>query len=397
MSTDKQPLKVVVLTAALTAVVTTVMGSWVPSAAVKFVEWLRQEPVLIVEVTDNNRPVKNVKLSVSIGTSSALLASGETDETGSVKLHDVSPGTLVLEAVLEEGPYVRKYHKFHKVDSLPASLTLDKNKDFFLVTDSTAGQGTGPERPTPTPASSSPSPATQPLDRGLQVQYGKEMLQSDRKVQARLEIDRVEGTPLPGMQVGTSDGAVTVEGLFREVGIELEVVISDTLPASVLGTDGAFSVEELKDTMTRYRNASQPGKWNFYLIVAPRATTQAGSFMFDREGRSGCVILTEYARELAASDEKYSDPRFLTFEVIHELGHMLNLPHPWQAYGDTKSVMSYPFRWPGWSWDDPQVYRFDYFGRRHVSRAPDEYVMPGGSAFLDYGAPLPWLATAGSR
>jgi hypothetical protein len=306
----------------------------------------------------------------------------------------VTTGVLVLEAVLDEGPYIYKCRKHLKVESLPLTVPVDKSQDCYVELARAANdRASGAAQPTPT-SMQAPSP-TPHAEYGLR--YGKELLQSDRRVQARLEIDWVDGTELPPIKINTSHGAVTVEELFREVGIDLEIVTSDKLPVSVLGSDGAFSVEELAGVMKDHQNMSQPEKWNFYLVVTPRATTQAGSFMFDPVRRRGAAIVTEYGKELALYDGRYSDPRLLTFEVIHEIGHMLNLPHPWQAYGDTKSVMSYPFRWSDWSWDDPQVYRFDNFGQRHIIRAPDEYVMPGGSAFLDYGAPLPWRATGGTR
>jgi hypothetical protein len=216
---------------------------------------------------------------------------------------------------------------------------------------------------------------------------------SDRKVQAILEIDSVEGTSLPPLQAATSTGVVKIEDVFRELGIELEVVRNGTLPRSVLGADMAFNNNELNTAMKTYMNVAQPGKWHFYIVVAPRATIPTSSFMFDSAGRRGAAILTEYNQELGLSDVRYADPRSLVFQVIHEMGHMLNLPHPWQAYGDTKSVMSYPYRWVDWSWDDPQVYHFDEFGQKHIRRAPDMYVMPGGSSFLNYGGPVKWMAS----
>ncbi len=67
--------------------------------------------------------------------------------------------------------------------------------------------------------------------------------------------------------------------------------------------------------------------------------------------------------------------------VLHELGHILDLPHPWELGADTRSVMSYPWRWANWRWDDPAAYRFDAAARRHLLRAPDELVRPGSGPF----------------
>ena len=104
--------------------------------------------------------------------------------------------------------------------------------------------------------------------------------------------------------------------------------------------------------------------------------------MFDSERRRGAVVF---------NSEMRSDKRELVFQIVHEMGHMLNLPHPWQTYGPSKSVMSFPWRWrDDWSWDDPSIYRFDIVGRQHVARSPEEYVKPGQSPFLEYGTPAPW-------
>lgn len=70
--------------------------------------------------------------------------------------------------------------------------------------------------------------------------------------------------------------------------------------------------------------------------------------------------------------------------VIHELGHLLNLPHPWEKHGPSRSAMTYPWRWANWNWKDPSVYHFDDFGKHHVLHAPEAFVRPGGSEFLEY-------------
>jgi hypothetical protein len=44
--------------------------------------------------------------------------------------------------------------------------------------------------------------------------------------------------------------------------------------------------------------------------------------------------------------------------VLHELGHLLGLTHPWETGADVRGVMTWPSHWPDWSWDDPRVYRF---------------------------------------
>jgi hypothetical protein len=216
----------------------------------------------------------------------------------------------------------------------------------------------------------------------VQVRYGKSGLQTDRKVAAVLEINWIAGPQRPDLLFRSSSGDERLEEILEEVGISVEVRWSSELPPAVMGPDRRFSQAELMATLEQYRSPDlRPDLWHFYLIYGGLHDVPGiRSMMFDPQ-RRGAAIFTDPSR---------SHPNETTFEILHEMGHMLNLPHPWQAYGDTKSIMSFPFRWSDWSWDDPQVYRFDGFGQHHIRRAPDEYVRPGGSAFLDYGAPLPW-------
>jgi tetratricopeptide (TPR) repeat protein len=219
----------------------------------------------------------------------------------------------------------------------------------------------------------------------LTVQYGKLLLPEDRRVRALLQMDWIAGTPRPELAVRTSAGLLRLEDLLREVGIDLEVAWRNELPVAVMGPDHLFSDAELLSTLETYREETPPGVWHFYVIYGGRH--QHGSItslMFDYSRRGG------RRRGLAVFPGGAAHrPVFL---ILHDMGHMLNLPHPWEtAYGNSRSVMSLPERWSNWSWDDPSVYRFDAFGQQHIRRAPEEYVRPGASAYLDYGAPAPWL------
>ncbi|HEX8179636.1 MAG TPA: hypothetical protein VF525_08860 [Pyrinomonadaceae bacterium] len=393
MTNTNQPIKVVVITAAVTALVTIIVSTWLPNLFTKAYDWASGRQLLVVEVSDGAKPVEGVKLSVTPVTTGVVQDHGITDSSGRLTLRNVSVGMFSVEAVYEEGPNVRKYGRVHTVEALPNVIRLDL-KDFPFQP--TVVASAPPAHPIATPIlvpPSAPSPAPSEEAKPSDIRYGSPLLTADRKVQAVLEIDSVEGTSLPPLEVSTRAGTIKVEDIFKELGIDLEIVRNGTVPKSVLGPDETFNNDELKFVMRTYMNAVRPGKWHFYIVVAPRATIPTSSFMFDSAERKGAAILTEYNHELGLSDSRYADPRALVFQVIHEMGHMLNLPHPWQAYGDTKSVMSYPYRWTDWSWDDPQVYNFDEFGQKHIRRAPDMYVMPGGSSFLNYGAPVSWMAS----
>jgi len=396
MAQDDKSLRIIIITAAVTALVTGLITNWLPTLVTKAIEWMRQDPVVIVQVfNDDGTPLDGVKVLLSHSTTDAALDFGTTDKDGLLKLRKVILGTLALEAVLEEGSNVRKHRGFYKIDSFPYIVKLSRSKDFSLTAGSALPSANPTPNATPSPfANGSPtpsplaSPATTPVGTptpgsrdAFRIRYGKEPLTTDRRVKARLEIDWVEGTQVPELKAQTSAGTIQLEDVLNEVGIELEVVVSDKLPVSVMGSDNSLSEEEAKRIAASYRNAMQPDKWHFYLIVVPKAENEITSFMFDTETRSGAALVT---------GTRAPDRRFFFFSVVHEIGHMLNLPHPFQAYGDTKSVMSYFWRWSDWSWDDPRIYRFDQFGQTHIRRAPDEYVTPGRSAFLDYGAPVKW-------
>lgn len=395
--TEEKTVKTIIITAAVTALVTGLIANWIPSLLSITYDWVRQDSILIVQIYDDDgSPVNGVKMSVSQSVSDLLLDSGTTDQNGRVKLRKVTKGMLALEGELQEGPYFRQYRMIHAIQSFPHLITLNRNKDFSrsIAKASLGTDGPITVIPTPSPISTqnpgaSPSPQATPVQTptprpqdAYRIKYGKEPLTTDRRIKARLEIDWLDGTQVPELKAQTSIGTIGLEDLLKEVGIELEVVHSDKLPANVLGPNRSLSDEEAHSIAKSYRNAMQADKWHFYLIVVPTVDDQMVSFLSDTETRSGAAVSTNFP---------IPDTRFFFFSVVHEIGHMLNLPHPFQAYGDTKSVMSYFWRWKDWSWDDPQIYRFDQFGQGHIRRAPDEYVMPGQSAFLNYGAPVKWV------
>lgn len=396
MAQDDKSLRIIIITAAVTALVTGLITNWLPTLFTKTYEWMRQDPVVIVRVfNDDGNPLDGVKIALSHSVTGAGLDFGTTDKNGELKLRKCRLGTLALEAVLEEGSTIRTHRDFYRVDAFPYIVKLTRSKDFSFIALNSSRSANPAATPyaTPSPyANGSPtpspqaSPATTPVTTdgsrdAFRIRYGKEPLTTDRKVKARLEIDWLEGSQMPELKAQTSAGTIRLEDVLNEVGIELEVVRSDKLPASVVGPDGTLNEQEAKNIAALYKNARQPDKWHFYLIVVPKAENDITSFMFDPQTRSGAALVT-------GTDAP--DQRFFFVSIIHEIGHMLNLPHPFQAYGDTKSVMSYFWRWSDWSWDDPQIYRFDQFGQTHIRRAPDDYVMPGRSAFLDYGAPVKW-------
>ena len=110
------------------------------------------------------------------------------------------------------------------------------------------------------------------------------------------------------------------------------------------------------------------GQWHFYLLLGRKTEAERGlSLVIDPKRRTGAVAFVDPEDEAGT-----------LHAVGHEIGHLLNLPHPWEVYGNTRSLMSYPWRWEDWDWEDPEVFRFDAVGRRHILRAPEVVVRPGG-------------------
>jgi TIR domain len=259
-------------------------------------------------------------------------------------------------------------------------VVVVNNGDVFVPSDTATTSMTTPidtattTVPPASATSTSPSAATSPLV------YGAPFLTADRSTEAVLEIDVVEGLARPALDVSTSRGTLRLVDVLRDNGINTTVRWG-TIPASAMGADGRFDDDELRAAMARHRLADTPDTWHFYVVVASaHAVNGVESLMFDDMRRGAAVFVNER-----------DDPRPILQEMIHEIGHEMNLPHPFQAYGDTRSVMTYPVRWRNWSYDDPAVYQFDLVGQLHIRRAPEQYVRPGASRFFDYGARQAWV------
>ncbi|HYI11338.1 MAG TPA: TIR domain-containing protein [Thermoanaerobaculia bacterium] len=260
-----------------------------------------------------------------------------------------------------------------------ASDKIDEPIDDSVTTSSVAE--------TSPPVADTATTVTAPLlspSRGVTgpIVYGAPFLTADRTVNAVLEIDVVEGLARPPLEVQTSRGTVRLVDVLADNGINATVHWG-AIPASYAGAD--WNGSELRDAMREYREAEQPGVWHFYVIMAPVSDVNGiYSIMFDTDARRGAAVFVEGRQ----------DPRSIMLDMLHELGHEMNLPHPFDAYGDTRSVMSYPHHWKDWSYDDPRVYQYDSIARTHISRGPNQYVRPGGSKFYDYGAQQSWKIPA---
>ena len=375
---ERPKWSLIVITAVLTALGTSLASTWLPGLIGHWYEKITNQPIVIVEVKRGQQPVSGVKITATdlIEASAVVIGVASTDDKGIARLRLERPAALVfIHASFSEPSFERIYEKTHSIESFPAHFPLEVVKDFRqarVVVTATVG--------------SQPSAAVG----SLKIQYDQSPLSSDRRMKARLEVDWLKSTPRPSFQANTTAGVVRLEDLLKEVGIELQVVWSNELPQHVMGPDGRFTNNELLTTMEQYRNEEQENIWHFYLILGGQFQHPGVlSVMFDSKLRRGGALFDVR--------QQLNDPQRALYTAIHSIGHMLNLPHPWQAYGDRLSVMTYPFRWGDkWSFDNPDVYRFDEVARQHILRSPERYVRPGGSAFLEYGTRQPWVIASRS-
>lgn len=384
----QKALRLVVLTAAITALVTVVVKDWLPILARSGFDWITRQTVLIVEVQRAGSPVSNVSITVSDALldereAGGVLATGGTSNFGLARLQlRTGSSPVYVYASVREGTIERMYGKLHPVPQWPHSVSLDVDKDFRIQKASASVVPVSAVPPVSPDPSVSPDPPVPLPNAQNTVAYGAPLLAQPRSVRAVLEIDWVKGTPRPPLEASLQNGKVSVAEVLKEVGIELEVVWDEELPESVLGDDGSLDTSELLQVMRNHRGAYGQDLWHFYFILGPKSDFPALSVMFDSSSRMGAALFNE--------EGGLENPQTAVRSFLHEIGHLLNLPHPYQAYGDTRSVMSSPYRWQAdWSWDDPTTYRFDNFGAQHIGRAPLRYVKPGESSFLDYGAPFP--------
>ena len=209
---------------------------------------------------------------------------------------------------------------------------------------------------------------------GIRLRDDLSELERDREVRAVLEIDRSYDLPELPLTAPTRDGPIHLSAILADVGIDLEIVWSDRLPRGELSDDPWPGEQRLRDVMVRYRNVpARSDQWHLYLLVGRKTRPEHElSLLIDPESRTAAVVFIDPSPAEAGA----------TLHAIgHEIGHLLNLPHPWEAYGNTRSLMTYPWRWADWDWHEPAAFRFDAVGRRHILRDPEPFVRPGSSAF----------------
>jgi hypothetical protein len=210
----------------------------------------------------------------------------------------------------------------------------------------------------------------------------------------RVLLRKTEGLAWPPLEVMHEGERLTLEGLFRDSGVALEVVRSgpDLVPSL---SNRPFGRADLRAAMSSTRRAvpEREGEWVAVVLVVPRiceSTTGRAArplgVTFGREdlGRDACAI---------AADTLGSDPRGLLRTLAHELGHLFNLGHPGEGAEpfdpDARNTvmvptdrLSPPGRCP-----EPAEFRFTMRQRDWLTNIPEPFVRPGE---LPFGARPKW-------
>lgn len=130
MSQKQVSLRSVVVAAALTALVTTLVSDWGPQLFTRIYVQLTEQRQIVVNVKRDRQPISGVDISVSRLKKSSVISSGITDSRGIVVLYEIPREPIVIiQAVLREGSYERRYDDSLEINSMPYRLSL-KLQDF---------------------------------------------------------------------------------------------------------------------------------------------------------------------------------------------------------------------------------------------------------------------------
>lgn len=180
---------------------------------------------------------------------------------------------------------------------------------------------------------------------------------------------------------------------------------NSVIPASLAGSDEAWSRRELHDAMQTYwANYSKKPQWSLWTLFATRFAKDSSiaGIMFDtldNVQRRGMAIFTDampFNPPPAERSKKAWKQRMLFFTLCHEAGHLFNLAHTGDKHKgdvwlrlasdpDTLSFMNNPLLYTR---GNPEFfknfeYRFDDQELLFIRHAPDEFVKMGNCAFFE--------------
>jgi len=142
-------------------------------------------------------------------------------------------------------------------------------------------------------------------------------------------------------QGGAPASAITVRSILEENGFRTRKPTVEILPAGGAGPDEAWSDAELHEALVALRGATPPSAtepWPFDLLVAPRGDRpRVLGVLFDTGaagvGRAAAVFYNAIRSHQKVVNQSGPFAREYLFTCIHEIGHMLRLPHAWVPFG----------------------------------------------------------------
>jgi hypothetical protein len=202
---------------------------------------------------------------------------------------------------------------------------------------------------------------------------------------AFLEIDMMQGTAFPPDSLVFNNVERTLQGIYLQAGISLDIRLDENNIPDLAGTNGTYSDAELHSLMTSHRNSNfqetQSIMSAYMVVVTNYDTAGVLGVMFDSSTRLGCAIF--HGHSLINTDNR----AFLR-TAAHELGHQFNLHHEdgvsfiengttrFTIMNQTRIIQESASGWPngiGFVFGDNE--------RRHLSSHIIKNVKPGGGAF----------------
>lgn len=141
---------------------------------------------------------------------------------------------------------------------------------------------------------------------------------------AFLEIDMMQGTAFPPDELLFDNRFHTLQDIYLQSGIVLDIRIDENNIPDIAGTDNRYTDAELDNLMATHRNSNfqeTGNKMSAYLVVVTRyIDVDVLGVMFDSAERGGCAVF--HSHSLVNTD----NIAFLR-TTAHELGHEFNLHH----------------------------------------------------------------------
>lgn len=208
---------------------------------------------------------------------------------------------------------------------------------------------------------------------------------------AFLEIDMMQGTAFPPDEHLFENRLHTLQDIFLQAGIVLDIRLDENNVPDLSGPDGTYTDAELDNLVLAHRNPNfraTLNKMSAYLIVATQNDRHDLGVLINTRLRLGCAVFHNEA--LINTD----DLAFLR-TTAHEVGHQFNLHHEdgatYNENGITKlSIMNQTrvIQDSSSGWPNGVGLTFRENERKHLSSHQKRYVEPAvfGAVFYKCNA-----------